>query len=181
MTRATSTDDRQLVAQVREGCRASFDTLYSRHVSPLYRYAVAISGRPAVAEEALQEAFLHLFDRADEFDPHRSPSVRGWLYGVLRNKLRPRLQDSAAELTFEAMANGGCAEEALSTAQSLRALNVALMRLDLAQREALVLCALQDVSYEDAAVILGVPVGTVRSRISRARAMLKDQVRSGDD
>lgn len=167
--------DAELIARLADGCEASFTAFYERHADALYRFALAVSASRAVAEEATQEVMLRVLQQPQQFDARRSSSARNWLYGLLRNHVRALLDrrptDAPAAKGDEVPVRSAEAEAAWLQLQ--QGIGKAIAALPLDQREVLVMCCLQDVDYAAAADILGVPVGTVRSRINRARTALK--------
>ncbi len=167
--------DAELIARLADGCEASFTAFYERHADALYRFALAVSASRAVAEEATQEVMLHVMQRPQQFDAGRSANARNWLYGILRNQVRVLLRGTSGDARA---ADGDqpsvrSAESEAAWLQMQQGIGKAIAALPLDQREALVMCCLQDVDYAAAAQILGVPVGTIRSRINRARTALK--------
>jgi RNA polymerase sigma-70 factor (ECF subfamily) len=143
----------------------------------VYRFAYRLAGSPDLAAETVQETFVALIGLLDRYDSSRG-SLAAFLAGIARNKLR-RLVDRDWNLAaFEAGQDpetGGGVEtvEREHTAGRVRR---SVASLPLAYREAVVLCDLEGMRYEEAAAALGVPVGTVRSRLSRGREMLAERL-----
>ena len=167
--------DAELIAGLADGCEASFTAFYQRHADALYRFALAVSASRAIAEEATQEVMLQVMQQPSQYDARRSPTARNWLYGLLRNHVRALLRRVPADAgpAGGEQAPARSAESEASWLQMQEGIGRAIATLPLDQREALVMCCLQDIDYAAAAGILGVPVGTVRSRINRARTALK--------
>lgn len=146
--------------------------LYSNHYSRLYRFGLAFSGSESRAAEAVQEAFLDLIRNPGQYDPQRGTPV-SLLFGMVRNRLRHvrRLEREEALVEDEA------ADEDLllnlERAERVSAVRDAILGLPEHYREVVLLCEIEECSYEDCAHALGLPVGTVRSRLSRARQQLK--------
>jgi RNA polymerase sigma-70 factor, ECF subfamily len=144
------------------------------HLGVLRRYALVLTRDPDQAEELVQEALVRAMAAAHTWRPG-SP-VRPWLLSILHNahlsrQRRRRVEAAAAvELAWTAprSIDAGQAERV-----HLGRTMAALMALPEEQREVLVLVALEGLSYRDAAEILGVPVGTLMSRLGRARAALR--------
>lgn len=168
--------DEQLYARMRGGDRRALEDLYERHEPALYRYALHMSGNEATAEEAAHEAFLALVREDAKFDPERG-SVQGYLYGVVRNQVRAARRAQPVEMEDEPATESDLAMDIVRD-EAVAALHFALKRLPEPYREAVVLCDLQEKTYEEAAAMLGCPVGTVRSRLHRGRSMLAERMRS---
>jgi RNA polymerase sigma-70 factor (ECF subfamily) len=162
--------DRELYSRIREGDRRAFAELYDRTEPALYRFALQFSGSRTVAEEAVHEAFLELIQPAGRFDASRG-SLEGYLYGIVRNRCRVEWRRQAAESSAEPCAEDDVLRRLIGD-EMTAALYVAVRRLPAAYREAVVLCDLEELSYEDAAKSMGCRVGTVRSRLHRARRLL---------
>jgi len=173
--RMEATDD-QLYARMRSGDRRALGELYERREPALYRYALHMSGNEAMAEEAAHEAFLSLIREDARFDPERG-SVQGYLYGVVRNHVRSAQRSQAQDFKSEPAAESDLAMD-LVRDEAVAALHFALRSIPDPYREAVVLCDLQEMSYEEAAAVLGCPVGTVRSRLHRGRTLLAERMRS---
>jgi RNA polymerase sigma-70 factor, ECF subfamily len=170
MTGLRKPSDEDLYRRVRHGDRGALGELYERREPGLYRYALYVSGSRTVAEEVAQEVFLRLIGGAVPFDERRG-SLEAYLYGVARNLLRMR----PATVSLEYAGDQSTGEDPLRDMirdQRSRALAAAVRELPAAYRDAVVLCDLQERSYEEAASLMECPVGTVRSRLHRARALL---------
>lgn len=172
-----SSHDAALLRRSLEGDEEAFDALYRRHQAPIYRYALRMSGSETVAEDVVQEVFMALIRGARGFDPSAG-AVGSYLYGIARNMLLRHWRTAmpVEEIDERAPAPGVDPLEGLTRAESVEQLRQALLVLPLHYREVVVLCELEEVSYADAAEMLGVAVGTVRSRLSRARSMLLDRL-----
>lgn len=191
MTQATEITDDGLLRRMIAGDEEAFKLLYRRTQPAIYRYALRMSGSPAVAEDVTQEVFMALIRDTKRFDPSRG-TLGGYLFGVARNHLRKRWEQErrsvplAADmeesgLPVPAGANGkgspaGAHEELVSSETAAR-VREAISTLPENYREAVVLCELEEMSYEEAAVALDCPIGTVRSRLHRARTMLMEKLR----
>ncbi len=155
---------------------ARFTEVYSQYSVAIYRYALHMSGSPAIAEEITHDAFLEYIRRPSGFDDRRG-TIGAYLYGIARHILHrylersrrfQRLDDDKAE----PVGNDNGLLECLTAREDLEALNEEILRLPEKNREVVVLCDLQEMSYEAAATVLGCVVGTVRSRLHRGRALL---------
>lgn len=192
MSSAAAATDAQLLAQVAAGLgrREAIGELYRRHSAAVYRYVWLVSGSEAAAADALQDAFVAVLDHARGFDPERG-TCAAWLCGIARHQALRRfdaravavdvddldaLQDAAAtsgQLDLPALP-----EDSLARAQALRRLHAAIRQLPPHYRDVLILVELQEMSYADAALAVGIELGTVRSRLSRAKARLLELLRS---
>jgi len=176
--KAMESSDADLWARSRAGDRDAFGELFKRHAKAIYNYCFRMVGSWATAEDLLSVVFLEAWRRRDkELPPGK---VLPWLYGiatnVVRNERRSRRRfDSALRRLSFRLAEPDFAEQAderLDDEQQMQRMLAILRRLPRREQDVFVLCAWMELSYEDAAVALGVPVGTVRSRLSRARARL---------
>ena len=146
--------------------------LYQRHQGPVFRFALHMSGQVETAEEVVQEVFMSLVSNWAGFAPEKG-NLQGYLIGMARNLIRDRLrQDRRFVETTEQSTVGGELFEALSKEQELQDLRAAILSLPPGYREVVVLCDLEGLDYSQAASQLGCPLGTVRSRLHRARAIL---------
>lgn len=183
-------DDAGLIALARRGDAVAFSRLFAGFERRIFRYAAHMCGRDA-ADDVVQETFLALLRGRVGYDPGKG-TVGNYLVGIARHFVLKRL--SAREVaTFdldehdERTAWPGdqpSVLDSLSREETIQAVRTAIASLPAAYREVVVLCELQEVSYEDAAAIAQCPVGTVRSRLHRAKAMLTAKLsamRSGAD
>jgi len=178
-------DDGELLRRIGRGDEESFTMLYRRRNGAIYRFALQMCGKPEVAEEVTQDVFLTVIRAAKQWNPERG-EVISWLFSIARNQVLRHLElgrryEPLEEGDGEALPAGRSAPDNplddLTRGESLEALRVAVLSLPAQYREAVVLCDLQELSYEDAASVLGCPVGTVRSRLHRGRAMLVERLR----
>jgi RNA polymerase sigma-70 factor (ECF subfamily) len=176
--------DEDLVLRIRAGDETAFTDLYRRWQGPIYRFAYRMSGRATLAEDATQEVFMALIQTLDRYDPLRGP-LGPYLYGMARNQVLRRLE---RERPYLPMAEGA-EERSVGPAsddpqlemlqrEQVSLLRAAILSLPAHYREAIVLCDLQLLSYDDASAALGCAVGTLRSRLHRGRAILSDRMRS---
>jgi RNA polymerase sigma-70 factor (ECF subfamily) len=170
--------DGDLLRRMWAGDEAAFTAVYRRHQGMVFRFALQMSGRPEVAEEVTQDVFMLLMRYRKQYDPARGP-LPAYLYGVARNYVRRALErERAAPLQMDdgevesgPVADGDVLGE-LARGEQLESLRKAILKLPPLYREAIVLCELHELNYEEAAAVMGCPVGTVRSRLHRARALL---------
>ena len=179
MTLPLFPSDAELHSRLKQGDEAAFTVLYRRHKDAVYRFALMLSGGSGLAADATQEAFLFLIRQPDRYDPARA-ALPAFLMGVARNHVRRGQQDApAASANDEDEETASPAHDTtplslLLAGETLAGLQAAILALPFAYRETLVLCDLQELPYLDVAAIVGCPVGTVRSRLNRARARLAD-------
>jgi RNA polymerase sigma-70 factor (ECF subfamily) len=169
--------DGRLVARFRNGDREAFAAIYRERHAGVFRFAHYMTGDRDAAAEITQQTFVWLVDHADAFDPERG-ELGAFLCGVALKMVHRRERDGRrwAPLSDAAgVAAAGSADGADEI--HLAALRRAIIGLPESYRAAVVLCGLEEKSYEEAAGILGCPVGTVRSRMHRARALLARRLR----
>ena len=175
--------DDALMTAIAAGDRQAVTVLFRRRRDDVYRVALLMTGRAQAAEDIAQDVFLAVMRDARRYDAGRS-TVRAWLSGIARNHARRRLDRDGRLLSFDGDENG--AEEPavypdpvgdMAAAQHLEALRRAILSLPVRYREVVVMCDLQELSYADAAAALSCAVGTVRSRLHRARALLTAKMR----
>lgn len=141
----------------------------------LRRFARALTGDPALADDLVQDCLERALAKSHLYDPARP--LRAWLYAVLRNvhisglrrSSRSRIVKTVDELTEDE----GTVEPDQEQGLAVRTVTEALDRLSDQHREVIVLIGLEEMSYRDASDILGLPVGTVMSRLSRAREQMR--------
>jgi len=174
--------DDVLLRRSAKGDEGAFTELYRRHQAPLYRFALRMSGNVWAAEEIVQEVFMTLIREPKKFDPERG-ALRSFLYGITRNRVMKHLERAPRELLHEELdedtvGQRGLGFEALTPAEWAEVrerreqVRAAVLKLPVEFREAVVLCGLEELSYEEAARLLDCPVGTIRSRLHRGRALL---------
>jgi RNA polymerase sigma-70 factor (ECF subfamily) len=171
--------DEELIAAVAAGDREAFGALYSRRRPDVYRFALHMTGVPATAEDVAQDVFMTVIHEAGRYTPGRS-GVVAWLLGIARNHARRRLAARRHEPMPDAGAEPGVfadPADGLVRGQQADALRLALGSLPVAYREAIVLCDLQELTYQDAADAAGCAIGTVRSRLHRGRQILAAKLR----
>jgi RNA polymerase sigma-70 factor (ECF subfamily) len=162
--------DEELYRLMKSGDREAFGELYERRGPGLRRYALHMTGSAAAAEEVSHEVFVQLMRAGTNFDDKRG-SLEGWMYGVARNLVRViRRQGPVQEPVDQPVRHDILGE--LINAESLEALHAAVRELPVLYRDAVVLCDLEELSYQESARAMGCPVGTVRSRLHRARGLL---------
>jgi RNA polymerase sigma-70 factor (ECF subfamily) len=173
--------DDELLTRVAAGDAAAFTDLFRRRQPDVFRFAVHMTGSVAISEDVVQDVFLVVMRDAARYEAGRA-SVAAWLCGIARNCVRQRLErdrrltsvDFANDVQEPVSEMGGPMDPLtdLLKAERIETLRRAVQTLPLPYREAVVLCDLQGLPYADAAAAVGCPVGTVRSRLHRARTML---------
>ncbi len=162
--------DEELYRLMKKGNQDAFALLYARRAPALRRYALHTSGSLAVAEEVAQEVFLQLMGPNSRYDEAKG-SLESFLYGIARNLVRVvRRQGPVEEAVDRAFVDDILGD--LISDETTAALHRTLRELPDSYRDVVVLCDLEERSYEDVARLIGRPVGTVRSRLHRARALL---------
>jgi RNA polymerase sigma-70 factor, ECF subfamily len=164
--------DARLLAEIVAGDEQAFVELYRRRHQDVYRFAFAMARSRSFAQDVMQEVFLNVLENADRFDAAKG-SVQAWLFGCARYVTLDRLRLERRwtdDMPPAGVASDG--DERLLADQRIERLHAAIARLPVEYREALVLCELQDLSYAETATVLGCPIGTVRSRLHRGRALL---------
>jgi RNA polymerase sigma-70 factor, ECF subfamily len=194
--------DIELMRRLSFGDESAFLELYKRHQGGLYRFAVHMSGRPEAAADVVQETFLTLIRHSAKFDQEKGTPA-AFLYGIARNHLRklhekesryvPLIEEGDSSrpsdwngATVHTNGNGNSSANALKAETALEGLERtetmdllrdAVLTLPDHYREPVTLCDLQGKSYTEAAALLECPVGTVRSRLNRARSILLEKLR----
>jgi RNA polymerase sigma factor (sigma-70 family) len=176
---ASEVADADLIAAARHDDDA-FAMLYDRHASQLYRYACRRVGRE-VADDVVAETFLAAFRGLERYDPSRS-DARAWLYAIAIKELARHHRTERAR--FRALARVAAeptvtefterVDGYVSAAGAGRSLAKALAKLARRDRDVLLLIAWGELSYDEVAGVLAIPVGTVRSRLNRARRKMRE-------
>ena len=157
--------------------------LVREHSSRLQRFIIKHIGNISEAEDLAQQAFI---EAARSYQSFRGESqLSTWLYGIALNLVRNYLSRAperrydfvGEDALYDHAAAGASPEHAAEQAQSMRLLQESLDELPGSMRDILLLVGMDDISYEEAAALLSVPVGTVRSRLSRARTALREKLR----
>ena len=174
-----------LLARMKQGDEEAFVELYRRHRDAVYRLAMLYSGSAAHAADVTQETFVHFMTRTTQYDPMRG-TLAAWLCGVARNLARKAaggredatdpelLADDAAP--YEQHVDRDTPLERVLKAEVAEQVRRAVAQLKPHYRDILILCELSELSYAQAAQVAGIDIGTVRSRLSRARAQLAQRL-----
>ena len=183
-----SRSDGDLLRLLSGGDEQAFIEFYRKHQGVVYRFALQMSGKTEIAEEVTQEVFVVLMKSANRYDSERG-SVAAFLYGIARNfvlraleRERPYitvLDDPAGDYAGRVVAEQDIFGD-LAQNERLETLRKAVLALPPAYREVVVLCDLHERDYAEAASALGCAIGTVRSRLHRARALLAEKMRASE-
>ena len=178
-----ATDD-ELLSRSHSGDEEAFVTLYRRRQGAIYRFALHMSGAEAVAEDISQEVFLALLRDTTSYQAERG-NLTAYLFGIARKLVLRHLERGRNDVALDAhlddaalpaLAVDDDALRDLAHREGLEALRRAVLALPRRYREVVVLCDLEEMDYADAADALGCPIGTVRSRLHRARALLLEKL-----
>jgi RNA polymerase sigma factor (sigma-70 family) len=161
---------------------ADFEAAFQQHFPPVYRFIARRVG-PALAEDLAAETFATAYRRRATFDPGRA-SLRSWLYGIAANLVRNHWRAEQHLLALDARlvpevdlsSSPAAVDERITAAMLAPRLAAGLAQLTRDQRDVLLLCAWAEFSHEEIAAVLGIAPGTVRSRLSRARAALRERL-----
>jgi RNA polymerase sigma-70 factor, ECF subfamily len=181
MSVTTESSDPELLERLAAGDADALAVIFRRHHGTVYRFSRQMLGSKETAEDVTQDVFVALVKSAGRFNPAVA-SLSTYLYGIARNMVlqrykRGRLRvevniDAIGPDDESALAVSSDPADTLSRAEMTQQLRLAILRLPVRYREVVVLCELNGLSYEEAAAVAGCPIGTVRSRLSRARRML---------
>jgi len=191
MTLPTTSSDADLLRLMMAGDANAFTLLYRRRQANVFRFALQMSGSRAIAEDVTQEVFIVLIREADRYDPSRG-SLAAYLYGIARNYVLRRLEQDRMFVQFsdspeeEEQTTGTMIDRSdplddLTRNEMVEELRQSILSMPPRYREVVVLCDLHELSYVDAAAVIGCAVGTVRSRLHRARALLIEKLRAARD
>jgi len=177
--------DTELLRLMMSGDEESFTLLYKRRHGGIYRFALQMSGSQQLAEDVTQDVFLFLMKDGNVFDPEKG-SLSSFLLGVARNYVLRKfradrstlsLTDDEDELQFDQAGNESGPLDDLTRTETIENVRRAVLSLPERYREVVVLCELQELSYGETAEVLGCAIGTVRSRLHRARSLLLTKLR----
>ena len=174
--------DDVLLRRSAKGDEDAFLLLYRRHQAPVYRFALRMTGNSWAADEIVQDVFMTVIREPKKFDPERG-ALGAFLYGVARNRIMKHMERMPRELSLDAKSEAEPTSLKLASQEMTPAqwaefrerreqVRAAVLELPVEFREAIVLCELEELSYEEAASMLECPIGTIRSRLHRGRALL---------
>lgn len=183
--RPESRSDAELLELSATGDEHAFRLLYERLKGPIFRYAFHMTGSKSAAEEAVQEAFMAILKNADRYNSTRS-DLAGFAFGIARNlvrriRKRERLSeelpgDDALEQLSMTQPQSELAAQVIRH-QSIERIRAAIATLPEHYRQVIVLCDLCELTYAEAASRLHCAVGTIRSRLNRAHALLAQKLK----
>ena len=180
-----------LVARAAEGDTAAFERLAAQHQGKVFSFALVFTPDRDEAADLAQEAMVKAYRSITTF--RFQSSFTTWLYQIVKNTFldfsksragRERAMSRPLDGAGDLLAEAALADDALVREEERRALQRALERVPLAYRMAVVLFDMQGLSYDEIAQVLGVPVGTVKSRLKRGRDALRELIfeqRAADD
>jgi len=179
---AEQVSDDVLLQRAAKGDEEAFTLLYRRHQAAMYRFALRMTGNTWAAEEIVQDVFMTLMRDPRKYDATRG-ALGGFLYGVARNRVMKHLERLPREVSLEEKNEDGTGSGIVlrdsatpatwaEKRERMQQVRAAVLELPAEFREAVVLCELEELSYEEAAQMAGCPIGTIRSRLHRGRALL---------
>jgi RNA polymerase sigma factor (sigma-70 family) len=181
---ARAREDEWLVVRCQLGERPAFDELVTRWGGPVWKYVRRLTNTDEVADEIAQDVWLRALRGLHRL--RDGAKLRAWLFGIARRTLMDRLREhyatppmSDVDVTDLVVAND-INEVTDDLEEDLAAVEEALARLPVIEREALTLFYLRELSLGEVADVLGVPIGTVKSRLFRARKLLRREVELED-
>lgn len=174
--------DDVLLRRAAKGDEEAFTLIYRRHQAAMYRFALRMTGNAWAAEEIVQDVFMTLMRQPKKYDATRG-TLGGFLYGIARNRVMKHLERLPREVSLEEKNEDGSGsgivlQDPMTPATSaemrerVAQVRAAVLELPAEFREAVVLCELEEMSYEEAAQMASCPIGTIRSRLHRGRALL---------
>jgi RNA polymerase sigma-70 factor (ECF subfamily) len=190
MTAQTDPSDGELLQSLLAGDEEALAALFQRRAGDIFRFALQMCGSRALADDVTQEVFMVLIREGHTFDATRG-SVSAFLMGVARNHVLRRLrrerfyvsmeEDSQTDQSARISRTAESPLDDLSRTETIESVRRSVLALPERYREVVVLCDLQEMSYVEAAEILGCAIGTVRSRLHRARALLIEKLRPANE
>lgn len=180
----TESEQMAVIQRVLDGDIEGFSALVTAFQESALRMAFAITGDRSAAEDVVQESFVSAFRHLRTYDANRA-TFPGWLHGIVRNSSRNFLRqrksrgadkshvaDAGPEPAEAACPRPGPAD-ALGIQERMNALDAALASLPAEWRRAFTLTEIEGIPYAEAAIMEGVPIGTIRSRVHRSRIALQ--------
>lgn len=180
-------DEVGLIESAKRGNVQAFNTLILHYQDPAYNFALRMMGDPAAAEDATQKAFISAYKALNRF---QHGNFKGWLFRIVNNKCldalrkqKRRPEPSIDELTEENESpsfledDSASPEDQLLRSEALDAVQSCLQGLPEGQRSVVVLCDVEGYDYQEIANVLDISLGTVKSRMNRARRKLQDCLR----
>lgn len=197
-----SPSDEKLFQDYLAGDRVSLELLVHRHSAELYQFAARLTGNPAAAEDTVQDAWARVCEFGHRFDPRRR--FKTWLFAIALNRARDwlRQRERRKEVSFESFLNqeekegrrfidflgselGPAGESSFSIEETRRLVRRVVADIPLPLKEVLILAYFHNCSYKDIAEVVGIKVGTVKSRLHTAlgefRSRLEEALRAKRD
>jgi RNA polymerase sigma factor (sigma-70 family) len=175
--RVTKVDEAALLTLASEGDEAAFGELYARYQRQIYHYAARMCG-VAAGDDVVQETFLAVLRQGGRFDPAKGTAA-SYLYGIARHHVIKRLDREGMTLSepvelaaSDAVTPQDTPLETMARERMIDVVRQAVQSLPAAYREVVALCDLQEMDYATVAQVIQCPIGTVRSRLHRARGLL---------
>lgn len=180
--RKSELSDEESARLLLRGDEDAFAAIYRKCSGAVYRFALYMTGDRQLAEEITQDTFLFLLANARAYTAERG-SLLSWLLGVARNTSRRALAgvgeiDALEDWPEFEIAGGIDLFEDLAQRELIAAVRQVVGSLPPALREVVILCELQELDYREAAAVIGCPIGTVRSRLNRARTLLLSKLKT---
>ncbi len=175
--------DQLLIEQILKGNAALFDQLVTQYRNQVYRFILKYMGDPVRAEDLAQDTFIAAYEKLNTFQGNAKFST--WLLGIARNKVlndinragKRRHQMVSDKILHSHHSTETNPLEEVEKKQIFSALNQAINQLDEDLKDVLILVSMEGLSYEEVALMLEIPVGTVKSKLFRARMMLKEKMK----
>jgi|SRR5581483_10669198 len=185
MTPSPEPEDEVLLERMRSGDEGAFVALYRRRQGAIYRFAFHMTGSATTAEDVTQDVFLALIRKECGFDPGRG-TLSGYLFGIARklvlrhlDRNRPIAEPADPDQAIDFAVTSDPMLDLLRI-EGIDQLRRAVQALPKRYREVVVLCDLEEMDYVAAAEALDCPVGTIRSRLHRARGLLLEKLQNRD-
>jgi RNA polymerase sigma factor (sigma-70 family) len=183
MEQAAIAHERSVIDRIAAGDRQALAELYARYERPLLAYLRMLTSDPSLAEELLQDTLLAAWTGAHGY--RGQASVQGWLFGIARRRAHDALRRRSLRLVegdelATVASSDPDPEDAALIAAERDELTAAIARLAPIHREVLILTFVHELSYLDLAEALGIPIGTVKSRLSNAKQALRARLREKD-
>lgn len=186
MTKVTA-DDGMLIERSRRGDRAAFDQLVSKHQQRAYQYAFRLTRDPEEAADVVAESFIRMFKALDNFKGDSAFTT--WMYRIATNcfldirkkkrskpaiSLEATVQTTDGEVSYQFEDTGATPHEEAERSETMAAVQDAIELLPEYQRAIIIMYHAEMQSYEEIAAALHLPIGTVKSRLNRARLSLRN-------
>jgi RNA polymerase sigma-70 factor (ECF subfamily) len=175
---ADAREEELLVVRCQLGERSAFDELIERWHPPLWKFVRRVTGDDDAAQDAVQDVWLRVLRGINRL--RDGSKLRAWLFGIAHHVVTDRLRSQYASLTVDGidLTNVAVDESSPGLEDDIATLRHELTQLPVTEREVLTLFYLRELSLVEVAEVLGVPVGTVKSRLFRARQLLRDELES---